>query len=360
MDRPKSLDISGGCLVHSLLPGGRSPPARKIPLRHTVGLIDTCIRMSNNRDVLAIIMSSQSQTIGIEVSSDFLRAVAVAEDGTASETIVEPRFDGTDPLDRIVAFTRSSIEKFAANGGVGALGVAIPGLISKQNGGVAYSANIPETSSLNLSDAIGSATGVAVVLENDANAAAIAEYRLGAGKDASSLFYATIGDGVGGAFIFDGKLWHGVGGYAGEFGYVAIDSEGTRLEEVASTSNIVRRTRSRFNRDSTSSLGKLPEEKIGIREIIKAVDEGDEFARLMLERTGAYVGTAIANVINLLNVESIVVGGDITQAGDVVIDAIKARARELSFSRAFEQTRIVSAALGESSAAIGAALLARG
>ena len=297
------------------------------------------------------------KALGIDVSADLLRAVAVSDDGSVSEPIVESRFDGSDPLERIVVFVRSTIDKL---GPVSAIGVAIPGLINKENGGVAYSANIPETSSLNISEAIGSATGLAVVLENDANAAAFAEYQLGAGKDASSLFYATIGDDVGGAFILDGKLWHGAAGYAGEFGYIAIDDEGTRLEEVASTANIVRRTRSRFNRDSTSSLGKLPEDKFGIRDIIKAVDDGDEFARLMLERTGTYVGTAIANVINLLNIETIVVGGDITEAGGFVIDAITTRARELSFSRAFEKTRIVAGSVGENSAAIGAALLARG
>lgn len=298
-----------------------------------------------------------SKALGIDVSAELLRAVAVSEDGSISEPIVETRFDGSDPLDRIIAFVRSAIEKL---GPVSAIGVSIPGLINKENGGVAFSANMPETSSLNMADAIGAAVGVPVLLENDANAAAFAEYQVGAAKGASSIFYATIGDGVGGAFILDGKLWHGAAGYAGEFGYIAIDSEGTRLEDVASTSNIVRRTRSRFNRDSTSSLGKLPEEKIGLREIIKAVDDGDEFARLMLERTGTYVGTAIANVINLLNIETIVVGGDITHAGHVVIDAINARARELSFSRAFEKTRIVPGTVGENAAAIGAALLARG
>ena len=302
-------------------------------------------------------MSSPGKALGIDVSADLLRAVAVSEDGSVSEPIAEARFDGSDPLDRIVAFVRSAIEKLVP---ISAIGVSIPGLINKQNGGVAYSANIPETASLNLSEAIGAAAGVPVLLENDANAAAFAEYRLGAGKGASSLFYATIGDGVGGAFILDGKLWHGAAGYAGEVGYIAIDSDGTRLEEVASTSNIVRRTRSRFNRDSTSSLGKLPEDRIGIRDIIRAVDEGDEFARLMLERTGTYVGTAIANVINLLNIETIVVGGEITEAEHVVIDAIIARARELSFSRSFEKTRIVSGSVGDNAAAIGAALLTRG
>jgi glucokinase len=301
-------------------------------------------------------MSSQGNALGIDISADQLRAILVSADGSISEAFVEARFDGSDPLDRIVGFVRSASERLGP--GV-AIGVSVPGLINKQNGGVAYSANIPETSSLNIAEAIESAVGISVLLQNDANAAAFAEYKLGAGKGASSLFYATVGDGVGGAFILDGKLWHGAAGYAGEFGYIAIDAEGTRLEEVASTSNIVRRTRSRFNRDSTSSLGKLPEDKIGIGEIIKAVEEGDEFARLMLERTGSYVGTAIANVINLLNIETIVVGGDITAAEHVVIDAITARARELSFARAFEKTKIVSGTVGENAAAIGAALLAR-
>jgi glucokinase len=301
-------------------------------------------------------MSSQSKSLGIEVSSDFLRAVTVSSDDSISEAIVEPRFDGSDPLDRIVAFVRTALEKL---GPVEAIGVAIPGLINRQDGGVAYSVNIPETSSLKIAETVTSVTGMPVILENDANAAAIAEFTFGAGKGSPSMFYATIGAGVGGAFILNGKLWEGAGGYAGEFGYIAIDSEGTRLEELASTANIVRRTRSRFNRDSTSSLGKLPEERIGIAEIVKAADEGDEFARLMLERTGTYVGTAIANVINLLNLETIVVGGEITGAKDVVIEAITTRAKELSFARAFAQTQILAATVGDDAAAIGAALISR-
>ena len=301
-------------------------------------------------------MSCQGKTLGVEVSTNFLRAISVTADGTLSEAIVEPRFDGSDPLDRIVAFVRTTLEKL---GPVDAVGIAIPGLINRQNGGVAYSVNIPETASLNIAEAVGGVAGVPVVLENDANAAAVAEFTLGAGKGSGSMFYATIGDGVGGAFVLDGKLWEGAGGYAGEFGYIAIDSEGTRLEDMASTANIVRRTRNRFNRDSTSSLGKLPEERIGIAEIVKAAEEGDEFARLMLERTGGYVGTAIANVINLLNLETIVVGGEITGAKDVVIEAITNRAKELSFARAFAQTRILAATVGEDAAAIGAALIAR-
>ena len=293
--------------------------------------------------------------LGLDVSGSFLTAVAVRPDGTVTEALKTTRYDGSDPIERITAFIKEAQTEF---GSVSAVGIAIPGLINKEHGGVAYSINIPEHSSLNISEAVRSATGLPVTVENDANAAAYAEFMIGAGKGTSSMFYATIGDGVGGAFIFDGKLWHGAAGYAGEFGYIAIDSEGTRLEEVASASNIVRRTRNRFNRDSTSSLGRLPEERIGIAEIVKAGDEGDEFAHLMLERTGTYVGTAIANVINLLNIETIVVGGEIMAAKEIVIEAITIRAKELSFSRSFENTSIVAGTVGDAAAAIGAALIA--
>ena len=294
--------------------------------------------------------------LGIDVARGDLTAVVVDAAYSVSEIIREKRYDGSDPLDRIVAFTKAAQDRL---GPVDSIGISLPGLVNRQNGGVAFSVNIPEHSSLNIAKATSEATGVAVTLENDANAAALAEFVLGSGKGASSMFYATIGDGVGGAFVLDGKLWHGAAGYAGEFGYIAIDSEGTRLEEVASAANIVRRTRNRFNRDSTSSLGKLPEEEIGIPEIVRAAKEGDEFAHLMLERTGSYVGTAIANVINLLNIETIVVGGEITHAKDIVVDAIIRRAKELSFSRAFEKTKIVSSILGDDAPAIGAALTAR-
>ncbi|MEP6787885.1 MAG: ROK family protein, partial [Acidobacteriota bacterium] len=203
------------------------------------------------------------------------------------------------------------------------------------------------------------ATGVEVYLENDANAAAFGEYRLGAGRGSRNMFYATLGEGVGGAFIFDGEVWRGASGFAGEFGYVPINSEGTRLEEVASAANIIRRTRSRFKQDSTSSLNSLTEEAITLKEIIAAAEEEDDFAQMMLVRTGLYVGSAIASVINLLNVEKIVVGGAIMQAKRVVLDAIVERARELSFSPSFDSTSIVEGELGDNAAAAGAALMSR-
>jgi glucokinase len=153
-------------------------------------------------------------------------------------------------------------------------------------------------------------------------------------------------------------VWHGAAGFAGEFGYVAVNSDGMRLEEVASADNIVRRTRARFHQDNTSSLNKLDEQAITIDDILNASLADDDFARLMLERTGNYIGTAVASVINLLNIETIVIGGPTMQAGNVLLNAIVRSAKELSFAPSFESTLILAGELGASAAACGAALLA--
>jgi predicted NBD/HSP70 family sugar kinase len=202
------------------------------------------------------------------------------------------------------------------------------------------------------------AAGIDVYVENDANAAAYGEFKLGAGRASRHIFYATLGEGVGGAFIFNGELWRGAAGFAGEFGYVPINSEGIKLEEVASAANVVRRTKERFYQDSTSSLRGLPNHVITLEAIVDAALRNDDFALLMLHRTGSYVGTAIASVINLLNIEKIVVGGAIMRAEDVVLRAINERAKEITFAPSFASTAILAGELGENAAAIGVACLA--
>jgi glucokinase len=293
--------------------------------------------------------------VGIEASVSSFRAVQLDGAGEIVGTETAPFDPASDTQPQLNAFISALKEKFGA---FDRIGVAVPGLIRRESGRVAYSAHIPEHSVIDLADEISKATGLRAVVENDANAAAYGELKLGAGRGSSNLFYATLGIGVGGALILDNHIWRGISGFAGEFGYVAINSDGMRLEDVASAANIVRRTRNRFNRDSTSSLNKLDETQISIHRIVAAAENGDDFASLMLERTGNYVGTAIATVINLLNIEKIVIGGEIMHAGHLVLDAVIRRARELSFGPSFEHAEIVSGELGENAAAIGAALIA--
>ena len=300
------------------------------------------------------ITDSAKIRVGVEICTSALRAVSIGHDGNLGAKRTIP-FDGTgQTLPQLVALIgelRKDLGDFER------IGIAVPGLVDTSSGRVEFSAHFPEHSNVDLVKKVREASGLSASIENDANAAAYGEFILGAGRGSRNFFYVTLGEGVGGAFIFNGGIWRGASGFAGEFGYVPINSEGMRLEEVASTDNIIRRTRSRFHQDSTSSLNKLAEEDITLPAIIAAAQKDDDFAQMMLERTGVYVGTAIATVINLLNLERIVVGGEIMEAKQLVLDAIIERARELSFAPSFEAAKIVEGELGPYAAAAGAALL---
>jgi glucokinase len=295
------------------------------------------------------------QTIGIEVTVTECIAVCLGSDNVLVGLERRPIENSEESIPALVGLTRELKEKYPS---ITKIGVAVPGLIRRDSGRVAYSVRIASHEGVDISSQIKSATGMDAVLENDANAAAYAEYKLGAGRGSKHMFYATVGAGLGGAFIVDGRVWHGAAGFAGEFGFVAINSDGMRLEEVASAENIVKRTRARLHQDNTSSLNRIGDQSLTIDDILKAAVSDDDFARLMLERTGNYIGTAIASVINLLNIETIVVGGPTMLAGNVVLNAIIRSARELSFSPSFESTLILAGELGDRAAASGAALLA--
>ena len=296
------------------------------------------------------------KAVGVEVTTSAFKSVCLDAGGNLINSYSAPMVRGDDTAPQMVSFIRELLTKY---GDFERIGITIPGLISRDSRRVAFSASFPEHQDVDLVEELEKITKLKILIENDANAAAYGEYLLGAGRGSRSMFYVTLGAGVGGAFIFDNKIWHGASGFAGEFGYLAIDEEGTRLEDVASGTNIIRRTRSRFHQDNTSSLGKMPESEITVADVVREAREGDDFAHLMLERTGRYVGTAVAGVINLLNVEKIVVGGEVMQAEDVVLHAITERARQLSFKPSFESTRIVSGELGAMATAAGAALLSK-
>jgi glucokinase len=301
-------------------------------------------------------VNNQEKLVGIEVTPSTLRAVCLDFAGNLIDSHRATLVRGDDVLPQIAGFIGDLRAKFRDFEKVG---ITFPGLIRRESNKLAFSKSFPEFQDADIFNQLKAATGLNFLIENDANAAAYGELILGAGRGSRHIFYVTLGAGVGGALIFDGKIWHGVSGFAGEFGHLAIDEDGTRLEDVASATNIIRRTRHRFHQDNTSSLGKLPEEEITVADVIHAAQNGDDFAHLMLERTGMYVGTAVAGVINLLNVEKIIIGGEVMQAENTVLDGIIRKAKELSFRPSFEATQIVAGELDIDAAAIGVALLSK-
>lgn len=313
---------------------------------------------------MAITAESEQSFIGIDLSGSKLCAATVNNEGVigARHEAQMERESLVDQLTQVISELRG------AAGATGPVGIAIPGLVNRQTDRVIASSYVPATVRESLHADLMAATGLRVELENDANAAAYGEYKIGAGRGSRDLFYITIGEGIGGAIILDGKLWIGASGFAGEVGHITIDTEGAEcqcgntgcLETVASAPNIVRRANERLNRDSTSSLSKLATNKdFTASDMAREAKEGDDFSLMMIERTGKYIGTGVASVINLLNIERIVLGGGVMEAGDLILNPIIQEAKRRAFQPCFEATQIVTAALGDDAAIIGAAMLAR-
>jgi glucokinase len=308
---------------------------------------------------------NEQHYVGVELCAASARASLVTRDGRVvarRESAFEPS-DITPQIARIVSGLRDD-----SGARVGGVGVGVPGLVNPRTGRVVISSDLPSVVREDMRSALSDTTGLPVTLDNDANAGALGEYTVGAGRGSRNMFYVTIGTGIGGALVLDGKLWRGASGFAGEFGHITIDPEGVEctcgnvgcLETVASAPNIVRRTHERLMRDSTSSLSRLGLNKnFTAADIAHEAKNGDDFAALMMSRTGRYIGTAIAAVINLLNTERIVLGGGVMDAGDLILEPVIAEARRRSFQPNFESTEIVTATLGPDAVPIGAALLAR-
>jgi glucokinase len=307
---------------------------------------------------------SDPSFVGIELCGSKLRGAAVSNDGVIGkrqEVVVQP--------ESLVAQVADLVKELRQNeNNISAVGIAIPGLVNRQSDRVVSSGYISPTVRENLHAEVMKATGLRIELENDANAAAYGEYKVGAGRGSRDMFYITIGQGIGGAIILDGKLWTGSSGFAGEVGHITIDTDGAEcmcgntgcLETVASEPNIVRRANERLNRDSTSSLSRLAMNKdFTADDMANEAMEGDDFAAMMIERTGKYIGTGVASVINLLNIERIVLGGGVMKAGDLILNPIIQEAKRRAFQPCFEETQIIAASLGEDAATIGAAMLAR-
>lgn len=302
--------------------------------------------------------------VGIDLSGPVLRAALVDKNGQ-----IEERREAKTEVDQILNQVAQVVANLRGSSPrIEAVGIAIPGLVNRNTDRVVVSRDLPSTVREDMHAEFMKASGARVEIENDANAAAYGEYKVGAGRGSRDLFYITIGEGIGGAIILDGKLWTGASGFAGEFGHITIDAEGIEcecgntgcLETLASAPSIVRRANDRLYRDGTSSLSKLAINKnFTADDVAHEAKNGDDFSMMMIERTGRYIGIGVASVLNLLNIERVVLGGGVMDAGELILNPIIHEARRRAFQPCFEATQIVAATLGPDAASIGVAMLAR-
>lgn len=248
---------------------------------------------------------------------------------------------------------------------VKACAIGSPGLISLDRKVIYESPNFQFSGNFNLYKALKARkVDMPLFIENDANVAALGEYWKGAGKNAKCLILLTLGTGIGGGIVVDGKLWIGSHGMGGELGHITVDPRGARcgcgnygcLEAMASATAVVREFKTAINSGEESSLNISAD--IGAKEIANAARAGDVLAREIFSRTGTYLGIALASLINAFDPDVIVLGGGMSPAYDLFAGSMLREIKKRAFARMVEKVKIVSAKLGNKAGIYGAAFLA--
>ncbi|MGD2175922.1 MAG: ROK family protein [Candidatus Brocadiaceae bacterium] len=304
--------------------------------------------------------------VGIDLGGTNIKAGLVSPDGQVLQAHHVPTEAEAGPAAvarRICRATRECLEQAgvapeAARG----IGVGSPGTIDLDAGVVTFSPNLPGWHDIPLREMIEGDLGLDCVLDNDANVAALAEQWIGAGEGASSVVLLTLGTGIGGGIVLDGRIWHGGKGVAGEIGHMCINPEGPRcgcgncgcLEAYASATAMVRRLREAVAEGAETPLAEHLEE-LTARAIHEAAVGGDPIARRNIEMTGRYLGVGVSNIMHILNPEVVLFSGGVTAAGQMLLDPVLEEVEWRTMDDSRRDVRVAFAELPDTAGIIGAA-----
>lgn len=237
------------------------------------------------------------------------------------------------------------VQTFQVKYDIVGIAISTAGIVHSQTGEILYAGDhFPGYTGLKLAHIIEEACGLPCTVENDVNAAGLGEYWLGAGRGASSLCCLTVGTGIGGCLITNGKLWHGASNSAGEIGYMLTGGPGT-LEEQASVTALLRMIAERKG---------LAVESIDGKRVFQWICDGDEIAIEGMDCLIHRLAIGIADICYVFNPELIVVGGGIMAQADYICPRLTAALREVLLPYVFQHTRVVAAALQNHAGMLGA------
>jgi glucokinase len=311
--------------------------------------------------------------IGVDLGGTNIVAGAIREDGSDVVALrSEPtRADqGADAvIDRISRMIDTVIAETIAQTGtrradVIGIGVGAPGPLDRERGIVVTTPNLGWTN-FPLRQVIAERTGIATRIDNDANCATLGEWWLGAAQGGRNVIGMTIGTGIGGGIILDGKLYHGSSDVAGEIGHATIDITGRLckcgnygcLEAYASGPSIAARAREAVTGDEESLLYRIVQgdlERITAANVYEAAKLGDEAAVDVVRETARFLGAGIANLLNIFNPDVVVIAGGVTQAGATLFEPLRKEVRKRAFRPAVDSCRIVPGSLPGSAGVVGA------
>jgi len=247
---------------------------------------------------------------------------------------------------------------------VAAVGAAAPGPLDTEAGVVIFAPNLPGWREVRLRDVLQQKLGRPVVVENDANAAGYGEFRCGAGRSVQNMIILTLGTGVGGGIILDGKMLRGVSDTGAELGHIVIHYGGRPcacgnrgcLEAYASATAVVTRTEEAIAAGDKSSLA--GRKGFTCKDVFDAADAGDALAARIIEETAGYLAAGITSLLHVLNPEMVVLTGGMMGAGEPFLDRVRQHVRQAALERAWSVCEIRWSALGGDAGILGAALAA--
>lgn len=250
------------------------------------------------------------------------------------------------------------------------IGMGSPGAVDRTSKTVTGAFNLNWADTQEVGSVIEKEVGIPFFIDNDANVAALGERWVGAGANNPDVVFVTLGTGVGGGVIADGNLIHGVAGAGGEIGHMIVDPEngftctcGNKgcLETVASATGVVRVARQLAEQYEGSSAIKAAIDNgdtVTSKDFFIAAEDGDKFANSVVERVSRYLGLAAANISNILNPDSVVIGGGVSAAGEFLRSRVEKYFVTFAFPQVKKSTKIKIAELGNDAGIIGAASLA--
>ncbi len=307
----------------------------------------------------------------VDLGGTNLRAANVDSEGRIHERVKlpTPRSDNAQDVVEAIASAVIRCDEQASTSGarVHSVSVVVPGSVQAETGVIVNAPNLPAVVGFKLSEAVKAKLQRLVLIENDANAAALGEMWQGAARGWRTIVCLTLGTGVGSGIVLDGELWRGTDGTAGEIGHTSIEPFGGVqckcgsfgcLEVYASATAIVRMTREMLENNLHSLLRSIPSDNLTAHDVYKAAMADDELAHDIFRSVGTHLGVAIANVVNTLNPEMIVIGGGVSAAFDLFADIARSEMMKRAFPVPARRCRIARAECGDDAGLLGAAWLA--
>ncbi len=264
-------------------------------------------------------------------------------------------------IERLLEANKKQLKNIAG------IGISVPGMADSRSGSLLY-APFYDLKNFPLARVIENSFGIKTCIENDVNSSALAELRFGHGKRVKDFFWITISNGVGGALVTNGRLYKGAHSLAGEIGHIVVKNHGKIcdcgkrgcLETIASGRAIERTVASKIKNGNRSIIPRMiggPHKTLNAKVVCEAARKGDPLARKVLQEVAEYLGKAISTVINICDPQMVILGGGVSQAGNLLLDPVRKKVKECAIMSDYRAVPITRTKLGYYASLVGAATL---